>query len=488
MKRLLWILTAAWLLTACGDGEELISPDTQKTTPPKLPELTEPEALPHVDDVMEVIDDPYFARYALVRFDSNGDGRLSMAEVERAERIIYDEDSPELQADYGRFISMKGIEYFKNLEALEVRSSVLIELDLSHNSNLRELRFKINQGECRLKKLNVSHTDLEELEIPSSELEELQVSGSRLEKLNVLSTNGALKSLDVRYCEDLETLVVYDCAFPSLDLRYCPRLTSLLISNAPIATIDLSQNNRLFYLTITQTAISRIDLSKNPEIFDLNLSGNNLSSVNLSHLKKLNSLILTSNPLKEIDIRDLEELTLLSIAETLISSLNTDNNTNLSILECRNSNISSLDLTTNTKLQTLHCSNNRLTNISWGANNNLSVLSCNNNLFTALDFSNLNMLCWRGYDENFNDLYCTFAPQPNLEVLTLAACTQQVSLKQFTDCPKLRKVILHANEVPELSYEGKITRSKATLYVPSEAIASYEASPWAEAFAEVRSL
>lgn len=486
MKRFFWILIAAALLTACKE-EVLIIPD-QPTHIPELPELTEPEELPLVNDVMEVIDDPYFARYCLVRFDTNGDGKLSMAEAERAERIIYDEDTPEQQADYSRFISMKGIEYFKNLEALEVRSSVLTELDLSHNSNLKELRFSLAQGQCHLKLLNVSHTDLEELVIPSSELEELQVSGSRLKKLNVLSTNGALKSLDVRYCEDLEVLELWHAALSSIDLRYCPRLTSLLISDAPIATIDLSQNNRLFYLIITQTAISRIDLSKNPEIFNLNLSNNNLSSVNLSHLKKLNNLILSSNPLKEIDIRDLEELTLLSIAETLISSLNTDNNTNLSILECRNSNISSLDLTTNTKLQTLHCSNNRLTNISWGANNNLSVLSCNNNLFTALDFSNLNMPCWRGYNENFNGLYCTFAPQPNLEVLTLAACTQQVSLKQFTDCPKLRKVILHATEVPELFYEGEITPSGATLYVPSEAIASYQNSDWAKAFAEVRSL
>lgn len=486
MKRLLWILTAAWLLTACGDGEELISPDTQKTTPPKLPELTEPEALPHVDDVMEVIDDPYFARYALVRFDSNGDGRLSMAEVERAERIIYDEDSPELQADYGRFISMKGIEYFKNLEALEVRSSVLIELDLSHNSNLRELRFKINQGECRLKKLNVSHTDLEELEIPSSELEELQVSGSRLEKLSVLSTNGALKSLDVRYCEDLEVLELRHAALSSIDLRYCPRLEHLTINKTAISTIDLTQNSELSTVVLQENALSTINLARNTKVETLSLRGNKIKTIDISKLRDLTYLDVSQNPISKIDISHAEELALLYFDETNISEINTDLNPKLAILSCGNAKLKTLDLTTNPNISNLHCPNNEITQISFGSTDRLKLLCCENNRFTSLDFSSLNLTHWIEWtDETFLP---TFAPQPNLEVLTLAACTQQVSLKQFTDCPKLRKVILHANEVPELSYEGKITRSKATLYVPSEAIASYEASPWAEAFAEVRSL
>lgn len=490
MKRLLWILTATWLLTACSN-EELLGPEGfQNQQLPDLPILPDPDALPHVDDVMAVIDDPYFARYSLARFDSNGDGKLSMAEVERAERIIYDEDTPELQADYSRFISMKGIEYFKNLKALEIRSSVLMALDLSHNSNLRELRFEINQEQCHLKRLNVSHTNLEELQLPSSELEELLVSGSHLKKLDIQSTNGLLKSLDVRYCEDLEELYVSNSDIPSIDLRYCPHLTTLTIDKAPLSTIDLSQNGKLKQLAITETTINNINLSKNPEILDLNLCQNNLSRIDLSQLTKLQLLNLSSNPLGEVDLQNLVDIRSLFIAETNITTLNTDNNTNLTHLYCGKSKLASLDLTTNTKLQSLDCSDNNLTDISWSASNAIRLLSCENNLFTSLDFSDLAISWWKTSEKGNNSAYTysTFAPQPNLEVLILAAYTKEVSMEQLSGCPKLRKVVLHATEIPELICEEEISPLNATLYVPSEAISAYESSTWAEVFMEVRSL
>ena len=487
MKRFFWILIAAALLTACKE-EVLIIPD-QPTHIPELPELTDPEELPLVNDVMEVIDDPYFARYCLVRFDTNGDGKLSMAEAERAERIIYDEDTPEQQADYSRFISMKGIEYFKNLEALEVRSSVLTELDLSHNSNLKELRFSLAQGQCHLKRLNVSHTDLEELVIPSSELEELQVSGSRLKRLTIYTTEQHLKSLDVRYCEELETLEAYNCAFPSLDLRYCPRLRTLRLFGAKLQTLDLSQNAALETLELMRCGLNSISLKNNKKLAFLDLSSNSLYSIDLSALSELVSLVLSENPITSIDISKNEKLRSLGMDSTAISTLNTDNNNELNTLTCDNAKLTKLDLSTNSRLELLSCSGNQLSelNITPRVGGNLKALHCANNRFVSLDLSTLTLTNWS--KEMNHDFYANqFAPQPHLEVLTLSETTQQVDIEQFSGCPKLRKVILHATEVPELFYEGEITPSGATLYVPSEAIASDQNSDWAKAFAEVRSL
>lgn len=487
MKRFFWILCAAWALTSCGN-EELITPGEQPLIP-ELPELPEQEELPVVDDVMSVIEDPYFARYCLVRFDQNGDGRLSMAEVEQAERIVYDEDTPELQADYSRFISMKGIEYFKNLKALEIRSSVLTELDLSYNSKLEELRFELPQSDCRLTKLNVSHTRLEELVIPSSEIEELLVGGSRLEKLVVYSTNGKLKSLDVRYCEDLETLSISNSSITSIDLRYCPHLRNLAISKSLISNIDLSNNADLNSLYLTEAPISSIDVSKNNRLEVVTLNDTKISAIELKNLSELYSICVSNTHISTLDLSCNEKLHSVFIDHTQISTLATDNNTYLKLLYCQGAKITNLDLSTNSRLTLLYCAENSLSdlNISVQTAQYLKHLRCEENRFASLDLSNISLI--ESWIEEANvDYTGTFGPQPNLEVLTLAECTQQVSLEQFTGCPKLRKVILYATEVPALIYEGEITPSGATLYVPSEAIASYQNSDWNKAFAEVRSL
>lgn len=489
MKHLFWTLCAAFIVTACSSGEQMLTPEHEVPPVPELPELPEQEALPAVDDVMSVIDDPYFARYCLVRFDQNGDGKLSMAEVERAERIVYAEDAPELQADYSRFISMKGIEYFKNLEVLEIGSSVLMELDLSYNSKLRELRFSLSQQECRLKKLNVSHTDLEELIIPTSELEELQVSASRLERLVIYSTDQRLKSLDVRYCEELVELRIYNSALTQLDLRYCPRLRTLSLSNATIQQIDLTQNSRLHTLDIEECGLSALNLNFNKDLESVNLHNNRLGGLDLSALKKLVDLNLSENPIAAIDLSHNEKLRTLVISSTQISLLNTDNNNELNSLICNNAKLSKLDLSTNGRLEELRCSGNQLTelDITPRVGENLKVLHCDNNRFVSLDLSTVQLQNW-SKQLNLSTYENCFAPQPNLEVLTLSESIQKIDIEQFTGCPNLRKVILYAPQVPYLIFEGQITPSAATLYVPSEAIASYQTSIWGDAFAEIRSL
>lgn len=472
-------------LAACGGGEEL-TPEGVLPTLPELPEITENEELAVVNDVLSVVEDTYFARYCLVRFDTNGDGMLSMAEAERVERIVRDEDPAELQEDHAWFTSMQGIEYFKNLRVLEVRSSVMAELDLSYNTRLEELRFVLPQNMSRLKRLNISHTKIEELEVPLSELEELLVGDARLERLVVASTDNNLKAIDVRYCADLEELQISDSNLTSLDLRYCPRLRSLIVTSSQLSTIDLTRNSELELLYLGDARLTSINLRYNSELERLLLGGNQLTTLSLKELPKLKELSLKGNPILALDITGLELLEILDVASTRLTTLNTDNNGSLRSLTCSGAKISSLDLTTNRSLMNLECSNNSMTNLSLGANPNPIAVICDNNNYISLDFSQLNIHSWQERSEVQSG--STFAPQSQLELLTLPATTQWVAHTQFTSCPKLRKVILNAVEVPTLLYEGTITPSAATLYVPSEAIASYESSPWAEAFSEIRTL
>ncbi len=489
MKQWIWTLYAAWLLVACSNEElSLVEPEPLL---PELPTIEQKEELPMVDDVCspEVMDDSHFARYCLARFDTNGDGMLSMTEAERVERIVRDEDPEEQHEDHGWFASMKGIEYFKNLEVLEVRSTVLKELDLSYNTHLEELRFVLPQNLSRLTVLDVSNTRLTELVVPISEIYKLDVRGSRLHSLNVCSTDGHLTELDVRYCDQLEELRISNSPIEAVDLRYCSKLTSFSASHTNLQAIDLSQNKKLENLELIACGITSIDLHENTALEVVDLQENSLNSIDLSDLKALIWLNLSGNPITELDITDNESLKSLTISDTAISSLNTDNNTDLRALICNNAKLTRLDLSTNGKIEQLLCSGNMLTelNITPKAGENLKQLQCSNNLFTSLDLSNTTLRSWNDDTQESTTESCNFAPQPNLEVLSLATTTEQVSLTQFSGCPKLRKVILYATEAPELLFEKK-EKCAATLYVPAEAVDSYLDSDWGDLFDEVRSL
>ncbi len=84
-----------------------------------------------LEDVVSEMDDSTFAKYCISNFDLNSDGCISPSEANKVKTIVL-ENMPDLK-------SVKGIEYFKNLEDIEFYKSGIKEVDLTQNKAIIRL-------------------------------------------------------------------------------------------------------------------------------------------------------------------------------------------------------------------------------------------------------------------------------------------------------------------------------------------------------------
>ena len=84
-----------------------------------------------LEDVVSEMDDSTFAKYCISNFDLNSDGCISPSEANKVKTIVL-ENMSELK-------SVKGIEYFKNLEDIDFSNSGIKEVDLTQNKAIIRL-------------------------------------------------------------------------------------------------------------------------------------------------------------------------------------------------------------------------------------------------------------------------------------------------------------------------------------------------------------
>lgn len=112
MKKVLFALVAMSLLfTACEDGND----DFIK--------------LKEVDDVCTMMDDLNFMAYCYEEFDVNKDGKVSMEEAAAVRDFTIKTE----------ISSIKGIEYFPNIEVLDISFAYLTECNLMNNKKLKSI-------------------------------------------------------------------------------------------------------------------------------------------------------------------------------------------------------------------------------------------------------------------------------------------------------------------------------------------------------------
>lgn len=184
-------------------------------------------------DVLAEMDDEVFreycktAKYALgvLPIDKNNDGIIS---IEEALLLTYIDYSGEIQGR--KLTSLKGIEYFTELEILYCENNAITSLDLSRNTKLTSLHCHYNQ----LSALNITGCTL---------LDDVSCGNNRLTALDV-STNTALRHLlcneneitmlDASKCTLLELLNFGERWFSdntrtSLDISACKNLATLYL-------------------------------------------------------------------------------------------------------------------------------------------------------------------------------------------------------------------------------------------------------------------
>lgn len=125
MKRLLLLVALLGVvLTACdGKDDEL---GENKKPLPELPALPDPE------DVCTAMDDIHFMAYCYRTFDVNNDGKVSVSEANAVMKIDLSDF-----AEKAEIVSLKGIEYFVNLQSLVcTKCAKLAALDLRYNKKM----------------------------------------------------------------------------------------------------------------------------------------------------------------------------------------------------------------------------------------------------------------------------------------------------------------------------------------------------------------
>jgi hypothetical protein len=208
-------------------------------------------------------------RNAVRSFDNNNDGVLSLQERRSTAGI---------GVSYKGISTLKGIEYFSWITALECSGNQLTELDLSGNPVLGTLICESN----RLNSLNVT-------------------ANPRLSLLNC--ADNELTSLDLSGNQELERLACYKNQLNELDLSLNPELTLLSCGYNPLTGIDVSQNPELNTLSCGSCQITALDLGQNTSLKTLDCTNNLLTALDLSR-NPLRGLSCYGNPIPFLNVRN----------------------------------------------------------------------------------------------------------------------------------------------------------------------------------------
>ena len=157
--------------------------------------------------------DKEFRGYVSKEIDQNHDGVLNQTERNQVSKISDWGPYPE---GFSTSTSLKGIEFFPNLEEIQLWFGKLTTIDVSHNPKLESL---------------------------------------------YLDTGNRLTSLDVSHNPKLTGLTFYGDGIKTLDLSHNLELQYLNIASIGLTTLDLSHNRKLESLGAYGNELTSIDLS-----------------------------------------------------------------------------------------------------------------------------------------------------------------------------------------------------------------------------------
>ena len=185
----------------------------------------------------------------------------------------------------GPATGLKTLDLSKNtaLESLSVWCDTLTSLDLSHNTELLEVRLEtaipsIDFSSCgKLKRADIS-----------GKTETIDLSGSA--QLETLYLNGPyLRSPDLSENTALTYLSIQNGSMTEIDVSRNAALKSIQIDHTPIMALDLSENAALEELTCSNGELYELDLSGNPNLTSVDVDNNHLLKVDLSHNQQVES-------------------------------------------------------------------------------------------------------------------------------------------------------------------------------------------------------
>ena len=281
------------------------------------------QVIPWTTDVISFGDDAFKA-YCVANFDTSGDGEISEDEAKAVTAI---------NASMLNISSLVGIEYFSNLETLDVSFNKLTTLDLTHSPLLKTI----------------------------------DVSGNKLQNLNL----GGLA--------ELETLEASSNKLGTLDVSESPVMVSLNCSNNELGTLNLAKNKALKNLQCNSNHLQQLNLKNNVLLETLYCRRNEISVLDVTKLTKLKEFDCSQNSLTAINVYQNPDLEIFYCASNQLTSLGIGANTKLTFLDCHANAITSLDVSGNALLEELNCASNQLIRLDISKNPGLTTITCTGN-------------------------------------------------------------------------------------------------------------
>ena len=261
--------------------------------------------------------DEVFRKYVSEEIDKNKNGSLSADEISCVGSISIQakvkknkdgtmkiDKNGKLVYDSKTVKSLKGIEFFTDLDMLDCGYNEITELDVSKNKKLMALTCSVNN----LNSLDVSkNPDLEILICMTNNISKLDVSNNK--KLTFLSCSfNPIKKLDVSNNKKLESLECNQTKISSLDVTMLKDLESLYCNENGIKTLDVTKNPKLKNFYCENNKLTKLDLSKNKKLYDVDCARNKLTSITVKDLPDLERIFVDHNDLKELEIRNCPKL------------------------------------------------------------------------------------------------------------------------------------------------------------------------------------
>ncbi len=362
--------------------------------------------------------DETFRTYVSDNFDKNinNKGRLTEAEANAVKEIAVSEKG---------ITSLKGVEYFTKLEKLDCSINPLTELDVTHNTELKELICNGNWIESnpnQLTRLDVSkNTALQILNCGQNKLTALDVSKNTA-LISLIITNNDIEALDVSNNTALTRLICYANNLKELDVSYNTELTDLQCSSNLLTELDVSNNKELKELLCHYCQLTMLNVSGCTKLERLYCYNNQLTTLDVSGFTALSDLELYNNQLTTLDVSGCTALTQLYCdkgGNDELTMLNATGCTSMEYLFCSNKQLTTLDVSGCTALKWLNCYNNKLTSLDVSGCTALTSLYCYNNQLTSLDVSGCTAL---------SSMYCY---NNQLTSLDVSGCT---ALNRFECC------------------------------------------------------
>ncbi len=239
--------------------------------------------------------------------------------------------------------SLKGVEYFVNLQGLWCMDNAITAMDLSNNEDLR----------------------------------------------GVWCSGNPLTALDFSANPELTWVYCYDCSLHSLNISNNPKMAFIECNTNPLSVLDVTHNPELEHLTCGSCELASLDVSHNPKLAHLDAFRNHLTTLDVTHNPKLKRLDIWDNPgLGSIDISHNPGLQYYNCAHNDAVMVDVSHNPELQKLICSYNHIPALDLSHNPKLVYLDCAVNQLASLDLTHNPELFFLQAFTNPFHVLNLGN----------------------------------------------------------------------------------------------------